>query len=155
MKAYIGIDPGQKGGIGMINNAGMAVEYEPMPVTVKEIVKLVEGYVLNALKNGEKPRLIVELAQPMPKQGAVSAFTYGRHFGAFEPLHVVLDIPYHEVRPGIWKKAMGLNSEKVNSINLCERIFPTVGLILPRCRVKHDGIAEALLIAEWGRRQGL
>lgn len=154
MKAYIGIDPGQKGGIAMVNSAGLAIEYEAMPSTVKGIVKLIETYI-SCMASMEEVRLVVELAQPMPKQGTVSSFSYGRHFGIFETIATLLCLPYHEVRPAIWKKSMGLNSKKINSINLCERIFPAVGLILPRCRTKHDGIAEALLIAEWGRRQGL
>ena len=35
----------------------------------------------------------------------------------------------------------------------CKRLFPGVNLkATERCRKDHDGIAEALLIAEYGRR---
>lgn len=155
MKCYIGIDPGQKGGIALVDSAGLALEYEAMPPTTCGVIYLLDQYSRMARNLDATPAMVIELAQPMPKQGGVSAFTYGRHFGMFEPGAVFLSMPYHEVRPAIWKKAMGLNSEKVNSILLCERLFPTVNLIRPRCTKAHDGIAEALLIAEWGRRQGL
>ena len=153
--AYIGIDPGQKGGVALVNGAGLAIEYETMPATVKGLLTLIECCIRSCQDNDELPRLIVELAQPMPRQGVVSVFTYGRHFGSFEVIAALLEIPYYEVRPSIWKKTMGLNALKANSIMLCERIFPTVRLIPARCRTKYDGIAEALLIAEWGRRKGL
>jgi hypothetical protein len=62
-------------------------------------------------------------------------------------------IKYIEVRPAKWKKDMGLNSDKINSIKLCQRLFPTIELVQKGCRKPHDGMAEALLIAEWKRRQ--
>ncbi len=154
-KWYIGIDPGQKGGIVLIDHRPKVTSYCPMPDTVTGMVEEIRSLISVA---GEEPAdvaLITELAQVMPKQGAVSGFTYGRHFGAIEAIAVALGLPYHEVRPGKWKKDMGLNSDKTNSIKLCERLFPGVQLVLPPCRVKHDGIAEAILIAEWGRRNNL
>ena len=151
MTYTIGVDPGEKGGIALIDHQGHAIEYAPMPDTVRGIVDLISEYAQECSK-GHDVRMIVEKAQTMPRQGIVSAFNYGKHFGIFEPLAAVLSIKYIEVRPKEWKKSMRLNSEKVNSINACERLFPGVNLILPRCRKKHDGIAEALLIAEWGRK---
>jgi len=103
------------------------------------------------------PNLIVvtELAQAMPKQGVTSCFSYGQHFANFEDAAIYLKIPYHEVRPAKWKKAMGLSSLKLDSVSACRRIFPAVELIPAGCRKEHDGIAEALLIAEWARQKDL
>ena len=45
---------------------------------------------------------------------------------------------------------------KEQSIIAVQRLFPSVDLLDPtklRSRKLHDGMAEALLIAEWGRRQ--
>ena len=148
---YIGIDPGQKGGLAYLAN-GQITEYTLMPATVHDTVQ----WVFDRLHNSDGPvSIVVELAQSMPKQGVTSVFNYGRHFGQFEAIAATLGIPYHEVRPGVWKKSMGLNSDKVNSITLCRRLFPGVELIPNGCRVAKDGIAEACLIAEWARRQGL
>lgn len=155
MKWFIGVDPGQKGAIALINDSAQAIDYVPMPGTVKGIVETVRGFQRTATGAEASLSLVTELAQVMPKQGAVSAFTYGRGFGAIEVVAMCLGIPYHEVRPAIWKKAMKVKADKETSIQECERLFPTVNLIMPRCRIKHDGVAEALLIAEWGRRQGL
>jgi hypothetical protein len=46
-----------------------------------------------------------------------------------------------------------LNSDKENSIEVCKKLFPQVNLLAtPRCKKEHDGIAEALLMAEYTRR---
>ena len=143
----IGIDPGQKGGIACISQGVTAVY--AMPDSPQGIIAL-----LNSCPSCDTI-MIVELAQPMPKQGVVSSFTYGRHFGGFEWYACMRGIRYEEVRPAKWKKDMGLNSDKINSIKLCQRLFPTVELIPKGCRKPHDGMAEALLIAEWQRRQNM
>jgi hypothetical protein len=141
----IGIDPGQKGGIAMLYD-GYAEAYK-MPSSPHGIIDLLNSFAaINTM-------IIVELAQPMPKQGVVSAFSYGRHFGGFEWWAAMKGMRYEEVRPAKWKKDMGLNSDKINSIKLCQRLFPSVELITGGCRKEHDGMAEALLIAEWQNRK--
>ena len=139
----IAVDPGQKGGIAILHPE--YTEVYTMPDSPQGIIDLLNDYSL------ENTIMVVELSQPMPKQGVVSSFTYGRHFGGFEWYAYMKGIRYEEVRPNKWKKDMGLNSDKLNSINLCERLFPTINLIPEGCRKKHDGMAEALLIAEWMR----
>ena len=61
------------------------------------------------------------------------------------------------VLPQVWQRALlegipGADT-KARSVWLARRIFPTVSLVPPRCRKPHDGIADALCLAEWGRRQ--
>jgi len=155
VKWFIGVDPGQKGALSLINHLGQAIDYVPMPGTVKGIVETIRRFQSTVTEANASLSLVTELAQVMPKQGAVSGFTYGRGFGAIEVVAMCSSIPYHEVRPAIWKKAMKVKADKETSIQECERLFPTVDLVMPRCRIKHDGVAEALLIAEWGRRMGL
>jgi len=62
-------------------------------------------------------------------------------------------IPYQLIPPQRWKKAFGLHSDKQQSIEECVRIFPDANLLpTARCRKPSDGMAEALLIAEYGRQ---
>jgi hypothetical protein len=35
---------------------------------------------------------------------------------------------------------------------MCENLFPGVQLVRKGCRTAHDGMAEAILMAEYGRR---
>lgn len=141
----IGIDTGQKGGIALLAD-GEAQAY-PMPDTVAKIVMMIKEMAQQGCT------LAVERAQPMPKQGVTSVFSYGQHYGIFEAIAACLKMPYISIRPVEWKKAMGLNSDKTCSIIEAERLFPSIDLIPPRCRKPSDGIAEALLIAEYARRK--
>lgn len=150
-KYYLGIDPGVNGGLGVIRYDGKPMEWIKMPDNRHKIIDRLT--MMNQLYRDLL--LIIELAQPMPKQGIVSSFNYGRHFGLFEAAAIMLKIPYHEVRPAIWKKAMGLTSKKIDSISKCQNLFPMVDLIPSGCKTHHHGMAEALLIAEWGRRKNL
>ncbi len=149
--SVIGIDPGAKGGLALLTKEGV-IEYSLMPNTVHGIVAWFDA-AINGCQS--LPVVVIERAQAMPKQGITSAFNYGRHFGTFEAIATCYSLPYHEVRPAAWKKDMGLNAAKIDSIKLCQRLFPSVNLIPDGCRTAKDGIAEAVLIAEWGRRKVL
>ncbi len=150
IKHYIGIDPGRKGGMCVVRSDGIPMEWirMPAPPQIIDWLTLVSSKYFN-------PVMVTEKSQAMPKQGIVGAFRYGAHFGIFATVAIMLQIPYHEIRPQIWKKALGLSQNKMDSITACRRIFPTVELIPAGCRKEHDGIAEALLIAEWARQKNL
>ena len=64
------------------------------------------------------------------------------------------EIPYQLIPPQTWKKEFSLNKSKEKSIDVCKRLFPGVKLLAtPRCKKEHDGMAEALLMAEYARRK--
>lgn len=150
-KHYLGIDPGKNGGLAVISADGTPCQWTLMPQGVGRIV----DWIAAAARQYPRLVMVTEKAQAMPKQGIASAFRYGQHFGLFEATTALLRTPYHEVSPAVWKKAMGLTSSKSLSSSVCRRIFPQVELVLPGCRKEHDGLAEALLVAEWGRRKQL
>lgn len=146
---YIGIDPGQKGGIAVIGFARYATH--PMPDTTAGIMRLIDD-----LKQGATT-CIIEQVQMMGKSfGAKAALSYGQHYGEMIGILTTLGIKIVEVRPAVWKKTMKLTKEKDDSIALCERLFPSVNLLpTPRCKKPSDGMAEALLLSEYGRRLNL
>ncbi len=90
--------------------------------------------------------------------GVVANWNRGYSLGLFEGLFVALGIPYTLVAPQSWQHAMhagtpGYSDTKTRSVVAAQRLFPTVSLsATSRSRLPHDGIAEALLIAEYGRR---
>jgi hypothetical protein len=150
-KHYLAVDPGQKGGMCVVRCDGTPLGWVRMPVGTPRII----DWILAANSTYTNLVMVTEKSQVMPKQGIVGAFRYGAHFGIFETVAVMLQVSYHEVRPLIWKKTLGLSSKKLDSITACRRIFPKVELIPDGCRTPHDGIAEALLIAEWARNKNL
>ena len=91
--------------------------------------------------------LFLEKAQSMPTNGVVSAFKYGGQYYAIHCLLKILRIPYTLLTPQKWKNKMIVGkkkSDKALSIHRAQEIFPSFTM-------KHDGCAEALLIAEYGR----
>lgn len=146
MKAFIGIDPGKSGGVAIIRDDGVIV-VEPYSD---------EGYIkmMKACSQCESVRVCIEHVSAMPKQGVVGVFTFGKEAGFLEGVLQALGISYQLIRPQTWKKEFGLSSDKQASIDVCRRLFPSVNLLATeRCRKPHDGMAEALLMAEYARRK--
>ena len=146
----IGIDPGKQGGLGLIDHNGRAVEYERMPE-----IPGIDDFLYNAMiaSQGKVICIFEEHKGGGPQTNANTHRSAGYYQGLFKGLCHVHRIPLHMVTPQKWKKDLGANSDKERSIKLCEQIFPGVNLLYPRCKIKADGPAEALLIAHWGRKQ--
>jgi hypothetical protein len=81
-------------------------------------------------------------------------FSFGQSVGYIKGVLEANGIAYQEIPPQTWKKEFGLNTDKQKSIDVCRRLFPGVSLrATPRCTTDHDGMAEALLIAEYAKRK--
>lgn len=148
-----GIDPGRTGAIAAVG--GEAAVVFPMPETSQAIF----GMLFDLTKEKTYPvHVFMEKGQTMPKNGVVPSFNYGHHNGFIEGCLTALKIPYTLIKPQAWQKSMhaGADSKlelKERSIQVAQRLFPEVSLLpTPRCRKMSDGMAEALLIAEFGRR---
>ena len=89
----------------------------------------------------------------MPKQGVVSTFGLGENFGFIQGMLTAFGIPYELVRPAKWKKEFSVTADKNTSIEVCHRLFPNVSLKrTERCKTDSSDMAEALLMAEYARR---
>lgn len=154
---YIGIDPGKNGGIAVIghknvrrnNHRGVDVypySDEQLVATLKDI-----AYFRNVLRMDSI--CVLEHVHAMTKQGVSSTFNFGMNFGFIQGVLKAYSIPYELVTPQKWKKEFSCTSDKNTSIDVCKRLFPIVNLKkTERCKKDHDGMAEALLMAEYGRR---
>ena len=69
--------------------------------------------------------------------------------GIFEGIGAALDIDVITVRPQVWKKHFNLSKNKQESIDLALHIYPQLKEYIKKS--SDDGIAEAALIAEYGR----
>lgn len=145
---FVGIDPGQAGGIAIIDETGDLYDHVPMPDTRKGIADLLRQL------EGKDVVAVVEKVHSMPKQGVASTFKFGKGYGVLLGVCAVLEFKLLEPTPQAWKKKMlaGTDKGKHASIQVCENLFPTAELVQPRCRVPHDGVAEAILLAEYGRK---
>ena len=147
MSTYIGIDPGKSGALAVIHPDG---KIDVLPFDVVQY-----SFALARLQ--ELPQYVtccVEKVGAMPGQGVVSMFNFGHNLGMIEGLLRGYGIPYQLVPPQTWKKEFSLSSDKAKSIEVCQKLFPNVSLLATeRSRKPHDGMAEALLMAEYARRR--
>lgn len=156
MTVICGIDPGLTGAIARLD--GGAAETFDMPVLPKGKSghELHLRGLLTLIRDLAPSVVYVERQQPRPGNGACAAFTAGDTFGSIKAILTTLDIPFELVTPQRWKKAMldGEPKDDVNpkgpSLRVARRLFPLADL----GRRKDAGRAEALLIAEYGRRNG-
>ena len=96
----------------------------------------------------------VEKVGAMPGQGVTSMFHFGKSAGFIEGVLMACNLSFQLVPPQRWKKEFSLGSDKQQSIDACQRLFPQVNLLpSERCRKPSDGMAESLLMAEYARRE--
>ena len=143
----VGIDPGKSGGYAWIWDGEVTARPWDDEFFVQEM------HCLSA--TGEKVVACVEKVGAMRGQGVTSMFTFGKSAGYIEGVLAALGISYQLVMPKRWKAEFTLNGkDKAASVEVCRRLFPEVNLRpTPRCRKDSDGMAEALLMAEYARRK--
>jgi len=143
---YCGIDPGRSGALAYITEDGAA-----------NVFKFDAGLYIHTLRQiaAQGPAVCcLEHVGAMPGQGVTSMFHFGENFGFIEGLLFAYGIRFELVRPQKWKKEFSITGDKNSSIAVCKRLFPDVSLLpSERCRKDHDGMAEALLMAEYARRR--
>lgn len=145
---YIGIDPGKNGGIAFISD----VVNVPIQVLKYSDEDLIDSLSTVTLK--DNCRCVLEKVNAMPGQGVVSMFNFGQNFGFIQGVLKAYEIPFELVPPQKWKKEFSVTSDKNTSIEVAKRLFPGVNLkATERCKKDHDGMAEALLMAEYARRK--
>lgn len=144
---FIGIDPGKNGGIAYIDTEYSNVETEPY--SDKILIDLCRD-----VRTCEKVICCLEKVGSMPGQGVVSMFNFGHSVGYIKGVLESFRIPYQEISPQKWKQEFGLSSKKADSTDVCSKLFPNVSLLAtPKSKKPHDGMAEALLMAEYARRK--
>jgi len=144
---YIGIDPGQSGGIAALDDEGRVLLAAKLAErTDVEILNLLSNIAVNAMGDGLVLRAVIEQVHSMPSQGVASSFTFGTSYGALRMALAARAIPYELVSPAKWQKVLGCRSggDKNVTKRRAQELFPSL-------KVTH-AIADALLLAEFCRR---
>lgn len=143
------IDPGFGGAWGVITHNGKFHTCGDMTNNGSHILaEDVWGEMLLS-RDGQDCEVVVEAVHSMPGQGVSSSFKFGMAFGQAVSLAQRFHAPWHLVAPRVWKKAMGLSSDKNESLEMARELWPEAPLKLK----KHVDRAEALLMAEYWRRK--
>lgn len=169
MMIRIGIDPGKHGFICMYFNHKDDLkqdyfEYHPIPLINKEIDihKLYD--ILSFDGSNWDVKCVLEDVHAIFGASAKSTFSFGWVVGAIEGILASCDIPYVKVKPKEWQKEMwqgvpvqkkpnGRTDTKAMSLLAAKRLFPNEDLTATERSTKpHDGKIDALLLAEYARR---
>lgn len=167
-RIFVGIDTGLDGAIAALDAQGKFLRVVDTPYLeiisgTKKKPKTRRKYntaqlckVIIELCEDKDPVIMIELVGAMPDQDASSGFRQGKGCGIWEGALTMFMLgtnagTFSEVSPQRWKKMMlpDLNkASKNSSLHRAQQLFPAADLSLK----KYDGRAEALLIAEYGRR---
>ncbi len=158
------VDPGITGGIAFMRDDGFVMDFMKMPVkpvlkegkkTSKRIIDI--AAVAALIARYEPGQVFIEQVHAMPRNGAVSMFTFGMGYGMILGLSLALEalLETKLVTPQRWQ---GFLYGKGYGPDLCTKgraykKFSELWPDLVRDGVSHDGIVDACLIAEYGRRQ--
>lgn len=147
---WIGIDPGGSGGMALICNGDIIAH--KMPETEQDAYRILRP--IAQAENGCKA--YIEKVGAMPGQGVTSMFSFGQSYGFLRGLLVALEIPFEEVRPQAWQKMFGLiqKGQKLSQTDKKNRNKQKAQQLWPHLKITH-AVADALLIAEYGRRANL
>lgn len=141
---YIGIDPGKKGSLALLENGAVS------------IFPFDEDTYINVLGKVDPHAAVccLEHVGAMPGQGVTSMFNFGTNFGFIQGVLRACKIPFELVRPQKWKKEFSITADKNSSIAVCKRLFPEVSLLrTAKCKKEDDNVAESVLLAEFARRK--
>lgn len=150
----IGIDPGKSGGFAIIVTDGGGFQH--IAVHAWDDTEFVEqmAEIAESVESGVRVRTCLEKVGAMPGQGVTSMFNFGKSAGFIEGVLKAYKIPYQLIPPAKWKKEFSLDHSKQKSVEVAERLFQDVSLMrTSKCRKASDGMAEALLMAEYAERK--
>lgn len=152
-----GIDPGLTGAIAVLDDAGELTVHD-MPVLRttrggKAKRELDAHGLARLLRSIRIDHAYVELVAARPGQGVTSMFGFGRSVGIIIGVLATLNIPLTPVSPAAWKRNLQVPKAKDGARLRASQLMPRSAHLWPL--VKHDGRAEASLLALYGLRSGL
>lgn len=156
MKSRLAFDPGKKGGWALLDEKGKLVEWGRMPVTTERPASYNHWAISLLFEEWEPHQCVIEKVNAHAAPNASAAFSLG---GCFEMLRCIATLrgcPVVYAVPNKWTKEMvsgPKKNDKAAHLADAARLFPE---FLEDSRVKaNDGVADAILMAEWARRNNL
>ncbi|SRR6266566_4275331 len=153
---FLGIDPGVSGGLAALTEDRELLVRE-MPDSEHDLWNWLNEYAAWP-EDGNDFRTIatIEQVHAFPKQGVTSMFTFGRSYGLLRGMLVAASISFSEVTPRKWQKYLDISPKrqaeskpdfKRRLRNHAQRLFPRYSNVITA------KVADAVLLAEYGRRQ--
>ncbi|OBU73890.1 hypothetical protein A9K61_04275 [Stenotrophomonas maltophilia] len=168
-RLIISIDPGRTGAIAALADGapGRVIDMPLLTVGENEEVDA-RGIALfiraaKEMNPGATLSGVIERVRAMPpkrgadgkeerRAGPQSSFNFGDHYGKAKAAFELLGIPYLRAEPASWKRRFGLIGRDKDAARLLAiQRFPAAAHLLNL--KKHNGRADALLIALWAEHQ--
>lgn len=159
MTLFLGIDPGLSGALALYDSDTGDLFVADVPVhELRRNGKLrrepdgraISDIIADCAAKG-RVNAWIEHVSSMPGEGAVGAFTFGKVVGLLTGVCIAHGLAIDRVTPSVWKKAMGVPADKDAARARASEILPQHSRLWPL--KKHDGRAEAALLAVYGSRQ--
>ena len=151
-KTYLGIDPGKAGGLCLMSQSGQVIQHVTTPDHVGQFSSLLAGVTYAC----------IERVHSSPQMGVASAFSFGKYTGTMIGMLEALQIPFEEVPPVTWMRALNIPKRKKNEeqaaykrrlLTTAQKMFPKLPLwSLPKSKGLQLALCDAILIAEYCRR---
>jgi hypothetical protein len=161
---FMGIDPGADGAIAVLSEE-MVVCYNKLFHKTDGVLTPHDIHAQLTLVSMTFHGLLFAVIEDVKGRGgkgvqwsAGNNFAFGRTCGWLEMALVSLGIPYAKVTPQKWMNQLhkgigGGKPPKERSLIAAKRLFPNETFLpTPRCKKAHDGMIDALLMAEYARR---
>ena len=169
VRLYLGADCGMDGGLITLDQWGQIKNVNVMPTVKPGKGRKIDLRALDALLVNFKHHfggIMAVLEDPgghAPSAAGLRSMTYS--FAAIETLLVAHDIPHEIVRPLTWQKTFWSKPKmpkgekfdtKAAALSAARRLWPEQDWTpTERATRPHDGLIDAALIAEYGRRERL
>lgn len=156
----LGIDPGLNGALAFYEPMFDELEIVDMPTVEYKIGKRnhrqIDAHKLAHIiakrdQKGELDLAYLEFVSASPQMGVTSAFNFGKGYGVVIGVLAGQGVPYTPVRPSVWKPSMNCPADKAAARLRASELMPQFAHLWPLA--KHDGRAEATLIARYGSKQ--
>ena len=146
----MGIDPGVKGGIALLHPDGRVSNTAALDgMTEVELTAAMRDLSLS------RPICFIEKVGYIKGDGAMGSFTFGKVYGLLRGLALGFGLEIVDVSPMMWQSRMGCLSGGNKNVTKNKAIELFFEYHRRRTRGITHGIADALLIAEYGRRIGM
>ncbi len=147
----LGVDPGLNGALAFLDVAAGSLTIHDMPtieagVRSKRVVD--ESTLARLIDPAAANAAFIEKVGAMPGNGAVSMFGFGVSYGLVRGVVAANLIPVTLVPPQTWKSKLGVPASKEGARARASQLLPAFSHLWPLA--KHDGRAEAALIAYYG-----
>ena len=137
---YLGIDPGQSGGISLHDRKHV----EAFAFTKHTFADIY--HIIRTCSELGECIAMIEKVHSMPKQGVASSFKFGKNYGFLLGCLTALEIPFEHVTPQRWQGYLKCRTggDKNITKQKAQELFPHL-------KITH-AIADALLIGEYLKR---